>query len=660
MFSRKLSLMELVYGQKGSGGMKGKGKGFGKGASGEGSEEEEDEEQEEEEEEQEEEEEELFRPRRKQQDGSSSASQAALTDDIDAEDCVRVRPDALNLAQWDDPEVVESLRDRFVTGNWSKAGERRRKGGAKGKKGGGEDGGSDGEEDGDGEEDEEDDVFGDFEDLETGEKFGPGGKGEGGGEEDEEEGGEDGEGEEGEGKKFPGRDPEEKDYIDILKEQLEARKQRTEAALAEVDEATRVAMEGFPVGGYLRLLFRALPGEFMLHFDPRVPVLVGAVPPTEETLGYLRVRLKKHRWHRKVLKTRDPLVLSAGWRRFQSVPVFAMEDTNGRHRLIKYTPEHMHCLAVMWAPLLPPNTGLLALSSGAASGSSKQASFRISATGVVLEQQQSAQVVKKLKLVGTPVKIFRHTAFIKDMFSSQLEVARFEGAAVRTVSGIRGQIKKALKHGQGPEGSVRCAFEDKILMSDIVFLRAWVKVTVPKLYNPVCTLLQSASATWQGMKTVAELRREQQLPIPVNKDSLYKPIERRPRSFNPLKIPAKLQAALPFSSKPKDEARRTTPSLEQQRPAVVMEPQERRLHTMVQQLNTIKNQKVKKRRETTRKKRAEYEKRKAADEEEQKYRRREEKREKYRKEAKRKFGGGRGGDDDGGQPGKRGRGLQAD
>ena len=151
-----------------------------------------------------------------------------------------------------------------------------------------------------------------------------------------------------------------------------------------------------------------------------------------------------------------------------------------------------------------------------------QASFRICATGVVLEQEQAVNIVKKLKLVGHPFKIFRNTAFIKDMFTSPLEVARFEGAAVRTVSGIRGQIKKAVKQGQGPEGSVRCSFEDKILMSDVVFLRAWIKVTVPKFYNPVCTLLQSSADTWQGMKTVAELRREKSVPIPVNKDSLYK------------------------------------------------------------------------------------------------------------------------------------------
>lgn len=80
------------------------------------------------------------------------------------------------------------------------------------------------------------------------------------------------------------------------------------------------------------------------------------------------------------------------------------------------------------------------------------------------------------------------------------------------------------KGGHLKEGVARCTFEDRILMSDIVFLRAWTQVEVPRFYNPLTTALQPRNETWHGMKTVAELRREHNVSVPVNKDSLYKVI----------------------------------------------------------------------------------------------------------------------------------------
>ena len=55
-------------------------------------------------------------------------------------------------------------------------------------------------------------------------------------------------------------------------------------------------------------------------------------------------------------------------------------------------------------------------------------------------------------------------------------------------------LVQALRPGvqKSQDGSFRATFEDKPLMSDIVFLRAWIGVDLPKFYNPVTNLLAPA------------------------------------------------------------------------------------------------------------------------------------------------------------------------
>ncbi|KAF2401948.1 DUF663-domain-containing protein [Trichodelitschia bisporula] len=502
--------------------------------------------------------------------------------------------------KWTDPENFEALRKRIAAG------------GLHGRSG---DGSDEDEEGSDG--DEEDVGDGDFEDLETGEKFGA----------DEEDGEQDGEQDE-EAKtleaereknarrkeelklRFEEEDREgfmndksnarkdggggdefgEDEWYEGQKALLEKQQSINRAEFDALDERSRIRVEGYKAGTYVRIILEAVPYEFSAGFNSRYPIIIGGLTPTEERFGFVQVRIKRHRWHKKILKTNDPLIISLGWRRFQTMPVYSISDSRTRNRMLKYTPEHMHCFGTFYGPLAAPSTPFCAVQSFSATNPG----FRIAATGLVLSVDESVEIVKKLKLTGHPYKIFKNTAFIKDMFSTALEIAKFEGASIRTVSGIRGQIKRALSK---PDGHFRATFEDKPLMSDIVFLRAWYPVKPHRFYSAVTNLLDTSGKGdgWAGMRLTGEVRRAEGIPTPMDKNSTYRPVVRQERHFNPLRVPRKLAEDLPFKTQPVVTRKQKTQTYMQKR-AVVADKEERKARNLMQQLLTLKRDKDEKRR----------------------------------------------------------------
>ncbi|KPI89475.1 hypothetical protein ABL78_1439 [Leptomonas seymouri] len=310
-------------------------------------------------------------------------------------------------------------------------------------------------------------------------------------------------------------------YYHQMNRQVEAKKERINEALDEVgdDVDKKIQLVGYFSGLYVRMVLENIPVEFLKHFDPTLPLIAGGVNAGEDEFRIVQARIKRHRWYPKILKAQDPLLISMGWRRFQTQPIFSTEDPNGRCRYLKYTPLHMHCLAAFYAPVTPPNTGFLAIPVR----DPRVASFRIPCTGYTIGNDVSTSVVKKLKLTGTPAKIEKTTAFIKGMFSSDVEAAKFIGAKVKAVSGIRGIIKSVLK---GKNGLVRATFEDKLFPSDIVFIRAWKSVEPPRYCSVQRNLVDPQ---WVGMRAMRELRLQYNVPQPSNADSEYREIKRRHR-----------------------------------------------------------------------------------------------------------------------------------
>ncbi|KAI1007437.1 Ribosome biogenesis protein [Podosphaera aphanis] len=429
----------------------------------------------------------------------------------------------------------------------------------------------------------------------------------------------------------------EDDWYEAQKAQIQKQLNINKAEFELIDERQRVGVEGFRAGQYAKIVLEDVAPEFVTNFNPQMPIIVGGLSATEDRFGYVQVRIKRHRWHKKILKTNDPLIFSLGWRRFQTLPVYSISDSRVRNRMLKYTPEHMHCFATFYGPLIAPNTGFSCYQSF----SSQNPGFRIAASGTVLNVDETSEIVKKLKLTGTPYKIFKNTAFIKDMFTTSVEIAKFEGASIKTVSGIRGQIKRALSK---PEGHFRATFEDKILMSDIVFLRAWYPIKPRRFYNPVTNLIG-----WNGMRLTGQVRKDEGLTAPQQKNSNYKPVERATRHFNPLRVPRALAAELPFKSQIAQMQKQRRPTYMQKR-AVVLGGEEKIARDLMHKIITLRNEKVAKRRLAKEANRAVYRKKLAENDEKRLDREKKEKQEYWRKEGKKRKA-----ESDGGAAGKRRR-----
>ncbi|TBU06152.1 ribosome biogenesis protein Bms1 [Hamiltosporidium magnivora] len=209
-------------------------------------------------------------------------------------------------------------------------------------------------------------------------------------------------------------------------------------------------------GNYIKISFSNSINE--------IPIFIGFYNLNSKTLVMGKIKLNRHH---KILKSMKPLLISVGWERTIIKPYFSMSEEK-RNRYIKYTPKGIFCSLNYKGYSVTPGSGICLIAD------ENKKDFRISASGIVTDIGNNNTLVKKLKLIGYPHKIHNNTVFMKGMFNSGKEVCKFINGIIKTVSGIRGQIKKNV----GDEGLCRCTFEGQLVMSDIIFMRCYIPVII--------------------------------------------------------------------------------------------------------------------------------------------------------------------------------------
>jgi ribosome biogenesis protein BMS1 len=69
-------------------------------------------------------------------------------------------------------------------------------------------------------------------------------------------------------------------------------------------------------GAYVKMTVKNVQYKHFRNFTPEHPVVLARINPGEDNFGFIKARIKKHRWYNSLLKTLDPLIFSVGWRRY--------------------------------------------------------------------------------------------------------------------------------------------------------------------------------------------------------------------------------------------------------------------------------------------------------------------------------------------------------
>lgn len=103
----------------------------------------------------------------------------------------------------------------------------------------------------------------------------------------------------------------------------------------------------------------------------------------QDTKGFVIAKIKKHPWYGNLLKSGDPIIISSGWRRYQSRPIFYINNlnkANDKNRYLKYTPQHDFCWVAFYGNFCSQNTGILMTQTL----NDRIKKFRVSATGYIV------------------------------------------------------------------------------------------------------------------------------------------------------------------------------------------------------------------------------------------------------------------------------------
>ncbi|KAI9226327.1 MAG: hypothetical protein DHS80DRAFT_32834 [Piptocephalis tieghemiana] len=173
------------------------------------------------------------------------------------------------------------------------------------------------------------------------------------------------------------------------------------------------------------------------------------------------------------VKSKDPLVMQCGFRRYSVRPLYSQHTQRGKnnvHKFERFLRPGSVSVATIYGPVhfgrMP--TTFFREESGGGEGSG----LALVGTGKLLSVEPTRIIAKRIVLTGYPFKVHTRSAVVRYMFFSREDIEWFKPVKVTTKFGKVGHIKEPL----GTHGYMKVQFDGPIKQHDTVCMNLYKRV----------------------------------------------------------------------------------------------------------------------------------------------------------------------------------------
>ncbi|KAG9298908.1 hypothetical protein G9A89_015930 [Geosiphon pyriformis] len=225
-------------------------------------------------------------------------------------------------------------------------------------------------------------------------------------------------------------------------------------------------------GQHITLYIANVPKKVAESYDPTRPFIIFGLLQYEHRVSVLNFSVTRNSEYIEPVKSKDPLILHCGFRRYVVHPLYSQntrggKGTNNVHKFERFFNIGRTCIATIYGPI---HFGSLPVMLFKDTGD-VNAPILV-ATGFFHNADPKRIIAKRICLTGYPFKVHKKSAVVRYMFFNPDDVAWFKPVQLKTKHGRIGHIRESL----GTHGYMKCVFDSPIKQQDTVMMNLYKRV----------------------------------------------------------------------------------------------------------------------------------------------------------------------------------------